>query len=105
MSGDKPRAWVIGAGLAGLSAAVRLTKQGWAVTIFESAGQEGGRCRSFHDTQLDRRIDNDHDGDFHHDNDRGFVHDDHHGRVHHHDNAGRHDHDDDDHNGAVRGRR
>ena len=53
-----PRAWVIGAGLAGLSAAVRLTQSGWSVTVFEAAGQAGGRCRSYHDSALDRRIDN-----------------------------------------------
>ncbi|MYF07630.1 MAG: NAD(P)-binding protein, partial [Rhodospirillaceae bacterium] len=52
------RAWVIGAGLAGLSAAVRLAGLGWSVTVFEAAGQPGGRCRSFHDSALDRTIDN-----------------------------------------------
>ena len=52
------RAWVIGAGLAGLSAAVRLAERGWSVTVLEAAGQPGGRCRSFHDTALDRLIDN-----------------------------------------------
>ena len=52
------RAWVIGAGLAGLSAAVRLAGLGWSVTVFEAAGRPGGRCRSFHDSALDRRIDN-----------------------------------------------
>ncbi len=52
------RAWVIGAGLAGLSAAVRLAGLGWSVTVFEAAGQPGGRCRSFHDAALDRLIDN-----------------------------------------------
>lgn len=61
-SGSTPprssRAWVIGAGLAGLSAAVRLAGLGWSVTVFEAAGQPGGRCRSFHDSALDRLIDN-----------------------------------------------
>ena len=52
------QAWVIGAGLAGLSAALRLTQQGWHVTILEAAGQAGGRCRSYEDKQLGRRIDN-----------------------------------------------
>ena len=52
------RAWVIGAGLAGLSAAVRLAGLGWSVTLFEAAGQPGGRCRSFHDSALGRLIDN-----------------------------------------------
>ncbi len=52
------RAWVIGAGLAGLSAAVRLAGLGWSVTVFEAAGRAGGRCRSFRDSALDRLIDN-----------------------------------------------
>ncbi len=55
---DKPRAWVIGAGLAGLSAAVRLAGLGWPVTLFEAAARPGGRCRSFVDATLGRRIDN-----------------------------------------------
>lgn len=49
---------MIGAGLAGLSAAIRLTERGWRVTVLEAAGQAGGRCRSFDDMQLGRRIDN-----------------------------------------------
>ena len=52
------RVHVIGAGLAGLAAAVRLSGQGHAVTLYEAAGHAGGRCRSFHDTVLDRLIDN-----------------------------------------------
>jgi phytoene dehydrogenase-like protein len=55
----KPRrAIVVGAGLAGLSAAVRLVEAGMAVTIAESAAQAGGRCRSYHDPQLGLTIDN-----------------------------------------------
>ena len=49
---------MIGAGLAGLSAAVRLTRAGHDTEIHEAAGHAGGRCRSFHDPVLDRRIDN-----------------------------------------------
>ncbi len=52
------RAHVIGAGLAGLSAALHLSKAGHAVTIYEAAGQAGGRCRSFFDETLDCLIDN-----------------------------------------------
>lgn len=37
---------IIGAGWAGLSAAVKLTQQGHKVTVFESAKQAGGRARA-----------------------------------------------------------
>ncbi|HEX6841592.1 MAG TPA: hydroxysqualene dehydroxylase HpnE, partial [Stellaceae bacterium] len=49
---------VVGAGLAGLSAAVQLTQAGEAVVVHEAAGQAGGRCRSYHDPALDMEIDN-----------------------------------------------
>jgi squalene-associated FAD-dependent desaturase len=49
---------VVGAGLAGLSAAVRLTQRGVRVTVIEAATQAGGRCRSYHDPVLDMTIDN-----------------------------------------------
>lgn len=49
---------IIGAGLAGLAAAVTLVKAGRKVEPHEQAGHAGGRCRSFHDATLDRRIDN-----------------------------------------------
>ncbi|MEO0823224.1 MAG: hydroxysqualene dehydroxylase HpnE, partial [Pseudomonadota bacterium] len=49
---------VVGAGLAGLSAALCLAERGVAVSLHEAAGHAGGRCRSFHDTTLDRVIDN-----------------------------------------------
>ena len=52
------RATVVGAGLAGLSAAVRLAEAGFAVRLVEAAAQAGGRCRSYHDPQLGRTIDN-----------------------------------------------
>ena len=51
-------ALVVGAGLAGLAAAVRLTQLGVRVTVVEAAMQAGGRCRSYHDPVLDMTIDN-----------------------------------------------
>ena len=52
------RTHVIGAGLAGLSAAVSLARAGRAVTLYEASGQAGGRCRSYFDARLDCAIDN-----------------------------------------------
>ncbi|GEO01586.1 hypothetical protein NSE01_34180 [Novosphingobium sediminis] len=52
------KAIVVGAGLAGLSAAVRLIEAGFKVEIAEAAAQAGGRCRSYHDAQLGLIIDN-----------------------------------------------
>ncbi len=49
---------IIGAGLAGLAAAVRLAPAGASVTLYESAPRAGGRCRSYHDPLLDCVIDN-----------------------------------------------
>ncbi len=49
---------VVGAGLAGLAAAVRLAARGIAVVVHEAAGAAGGRCRSYHDPLLDMTIDN-----------------------------------------------
>ena len=49
---------VIGAGLSGLAAAVRLSERGERVVVHEAAGQAGGRCRSYHDPQLGMVIDN-----------------------------------------------
>jgi squalene-associated FAD-dependent desaturase len=50
--------YVIGAGLAGLGAAVALAGRGERVVVLEAAAQAGGRCRSYHDRQLGMTIDN-----------------------------------------------
>ncbi|WP_293869927.1 hydroxysqualene dehydroxylase HpnE [Sphingomonas sp. 67-36] len=52
------RATIAGAGLAGLSAAVRLVEAGAKVRIADAAAQAGGRCRSYRDPQLGLVIDN-----------------------------------------------
>ena len=49
---------VIGAGLAGLSAALALTASGRAVTVHEAGPVAGGRCRSYFDRELGLTIDN-----------------------------------------------
>jgi squalene-associated FAD-dependent desaturase len=49
---------VVGAGLAGLAAAVQLAGQGRPVRLYEAAQQAGGRCRSYFERALDRVIDN-----------------------------------------------
>jgi squalene-associated FAD-dependent desaturase len=49
---------VVGAGLAGLSAALRLAEAGERVLLHEAANHAGGRCRSYEDRELGRRIDN-----------------------------------------------
>ena len=49
---------VIGAGIAGLSAAVRLADAGRRVIVHEAASFAGGRCRSYLDPTLGLVIDN-----------------------------------------------
>ncbi|MEE8227332.1 MAG: hydroxysqualene dehydroxylase HpnE [Kiloniellales bacterium] len=53
-----PTVHVVGAGIAGLSCAVRLARSGTRVNLYEAAGQAGGRCRSFYESRLGRTIDN-----------------------------------------------
>jgi squalene-associated FAD-dependent desaturase len=53
-----PTVHVVGAGLAGLAAAVRLARSGRKVALYEAAGQAGGRCRSYFDRPRGRVIDN-----------------------------------------------
>lgn len=49
---------IVGAGLAGLSCAVRLADAGRRVALYEAARMAGGRCRSYFDATLDLVIDN-----------------------------------------------
>src|SRR5690606_31616746 len=49
---------VVGAGLAGLAAAVGAVERGRHVRIYEATGQAGGRCRSYFDAGLGRTLDN-----------------------------------------------
>lgn len=52
------RITVVGAGWAGLAAAVAATQAGWQVTLYEAAAQAGGRARSLSRTFADAPLDN-----------------------------------------------
>ncbi len=49
---------VIGAGLAGLAAALALQEQDARIVIHEATDHAGGRCRSYYEPALETRIDN-----------------------------------------------
>jgi hydroxysqualene dehydroxylase len=49
---------IIGAGISGLSAGVRLAKAGYTVHVHEATQQVGGRCRSYFDGATGLTIDN-----------------------------------------------
>jgi squalene-associated FAD-dependent desaturase len=51
-------AHIIGAGISGLSAAVRLANAGFKVHLHEATQQTGGRCRSYFDAATNLTIDN-----------------------------------------------
>jgi len=51
-------AHIIGAGISGLSAGVRLANAGYLVHVHEATQQIGGRCRSYYDAATDLVIDN-----------------------------------------------
>jgi monoamine oxidase len=51
-----PRVAVVGAGLAGLTAAYRLRQAGVAATVYEAAGRLGGRCHTLRGTFADGQI-------------------------------------------------
>jgi hydroxysqualene dehydroxylase len=55
---NKPAVHVVGAGLAGLAAAVRLAGGPREIVLHEAARQAGGRCRSFYEPALGMTIDN-----------------------------------------------
>ncbi|NAZ37631.1 hydroxysqualene dehydroxylase HpnE [Rubellimicrobium sp. CFH 75288] len=52
------RVHVVGAGLAGLAAALDLADAGVEVHLHEASPKAGGRCRSYFDEVLGRRVDN-----------------------------------------------
>ena len=52
------KAFVIGGGIAGLTAATALAQRGAEVELFEAGPQAGGRCRSYFDPNLGLTIDN-----------------------------------------------
>ena len=49
---------IIGAGLAGLAAAERLSRSHWTVAVHEATAVAGGRCRSYYDQSTGMVIDN-----------------------------------------------
>lgn len=55
---ERPVVHIIGAGLAGLAAAVRLAGGSRKIVLHEAARQAGGRCRSYFDSTLGMTIDN-----------------------------------------------
>ena len=57
-TGQRPAVHVVGAGLAGLAAALSLQEAGHPVVVHEAGPQAGGRCRSYFDRALGCRIDN-----------------------------------------------
>jgi squalene-associated FAD-dependent desaturase len=54
----QPTVHVIGAGISGLSAAIRLTNANFMVHVHEATQQAGGRCRSYFDAATQLTIDN-----------------------------------------------
>ena len=55
---SKPRAVILGGGLAGMSAACHLLDEGWGVTLVEKRPYLGGRAFSFTDRETGQVVDN-----------------------------------------------
>jgi squalene-associated FAD-dependent desaturase len=55
---QRPVIHIIGAGLAGLAAAVKLSQTPCDIIVHEASRQAGGRCRSFFDEPMNTTIDN-----------------------------------------------
>src|SRR6476659_10262997 len=49
---------IVGAGVAGLAAAERLSRSHWTVAVHEATAVAGGRCRSYYDQSIGMVIDN-----------------------------------------------
>ena len=49
---------IVGAGISGLAAAVRLAAADFRVHLHEATQQAGGRCRSYFDAATNQTIDN-----------------------------------------------
>ena len=58
MSGASSSVLIVGGGIAGLSAAVRLAERGVKVTVLETRRKLGGRATSFKDVRSERVLDN-----------------------------------------------
>jgi squalene-associated FAD-dependent desaturase len=58
MSGMQKTVHIVGAGISGLSAAVRLANANYKVHLHEATQQAGGRCRSYFDAATSLTIDN-----------------------------------------------
>ncbi|MDQ7001905.1 MAG: FAD-dependent oxidoreductase [Ghiorsea sp.] len=52
------RVAIVGGGIAGLTAALRLAEQGYVIDLYEAAPALGGRTKSFYDEDVDAWVDN-----------------------------------------------
>jgi len=55
---ENKRVAVVGGGIAGLTAALRLAEYGYGVDLYEAAPALGGRTKSFYDEEVDEWVDN-----------------------------------------------